>query len=595
MENSVSTDFYRLEVSQKVDQESELRLAMEIMTTFSEGGERVNEGISTPTADYISQISVKHHPETDELERSWGISLQDSTNGSKSCAADAERFETVFLEMENNGVYTQRAEEGTMETMPLETEINGIEEDKDEKIETMPLETESNGIETEKDGLVLVALDGLKGLSGGFHGLTFIGSTEVLESRLVSVGGDEVSKKAAEEVLVDPCERAEEFKQEGMDLCHGGHTTENDESSVLVGLDGQCKGHSREPCIETRGVKNVEVSNLMVDVLDDTSKPLEESIQQVAVRFQETRDIAKQVAVSYAVKQVSVSSAVKQVAVSSKGTQSAVEQITVSSEEMQIAVEQFAVSFEKTQIAVEQVRASSEETDDAAEDAAVSSEETQNVVELVAVSSPGTQNAMKIWREGTVLVPSNLEALKSRTSKGDPGPEFFSNARELNLVKKIEEQDCTPRTIEVLPKTKHAIESPHSLRALLASENRFSRTNRDEKPYLFRKDGKGVELSSRVVPASESTGSGNHLEHNHEYTSDTFSSQIAYLGAFTYLESLSHRSDSSTSGQSFAFPILASDWNTSPVKIGHPDVQFFRQRRKWHFCFCCRCPLTLLD
>ncbi|KAL2546276.1 uncharacterized protein Fot_15509 [Forsythia ovata] len=64
----------------------------------------------------------------------------------------------------------------------------------------------------------------------------------------------------------------------------------------------------------------------------------------------------------------------------------------------------------------------------------------------------------------------------------------------------------------------------------------------------------------------------------------TFSGPIAYSG------SLSLRSDTSAaSARSFAFPVLQSEWNSSPVRMAKPDRRHFRRRRSWRSgLLCCR-------
>ncbi|KAL5723321.1 hypothetical protein ACHQM5_006733 [Ranunculus cassubicifolius] len=60
--------------------------------------------------------------------------------------------------------------------------------------------------------------------------------------------------------------------------------------------------------------------------------------------------------------------------------------------------------------------------------------------------------------------------------------------------------------------------------------------------------------------------------------------QIPYSG------SISLRSDSSTtSTRSFAFPVLNTEWSTSPVRMAKPDRSQFRKHRGWRMALlCCR-------
>ncbi|KAI5072050.1 hypothetical protein GOP47_0012156 [Adiantum capillus-veneris] len=201
--------------------------------------------------------------------------------------------------------------------------------------------------------------------------------------------------------------------------------------------------------------------------------------------------------------------------------------------------------------------------------------------------------------------------------KGNIGPEladFFSNARDLKHEVEIEEHEHVPIKIKSPPKRKSYKESPRSLRMLLFSDETASFTKKEEK---YKRDGRGMEFSNKIVPAFEGIGDESrnediNLPKWHEIadnveTSTCFSGQLAFSGALTYQGlisysgqvaysgNISHRSDSSTSTRSFAFPILASEWSASPVKIGAPDPRFFRQEKKWHLCSCCKRPSTLFD
>nr|XP_027097055.1 uncharacterized protein LOC113716801 isoform X1 [Coffea arabica]XP_027097056.1 uncharacterized protein LOC113716801 isoform X1 [Coffea arabica]XP_027097057.1 uncharacterized protein LOC113716801 isoform X1 [Coffea arabica]XP_027097058.1 uncharacterized protein LOC113716801 isoform X1 [Coffea arabica]XP_027097059.1 uncharacterized protein LOC113716801 isoform X1 [Coffea arabica] len=65
---------------------------------------------------------------------------------------------------------------------------------------------------------------------------------------------------------------------------------------------------------------------------------------------------------------------------------------------------------------------------------------------------------------------------------------------------------------------------------------------------------------------------------------------ITYSGPIAYSGSTSLRSDSSTtSTRSFAFPILQSEWNSSPVRMTKAERRHIRKHRGWiQGLFCCR-------
>eukprot|EP00249_Psilotum_nudum_P020463 c27716_g1_i1 orf=393-2030(+) len=81
----------------------------------------------------------------------------------------------------------------------------------------------------------------------------------------------------------------------------------------------------------------------------------------------------------------------------------------------------------------------------------------------------------------------------------------------------------------------------------------------------------------------------------------SISGRLPYSGQIPYSGSISLRSDSSTtSTHSFAFPILAPEWNSSPIKMPQSDRRYIK-RRWWRWgsrylcCCCCKRPSALFD
>ncbi|KAH7423708.1 hypothetical protein KP509_12G069700 [Ceratopteris richardii] len=153
--------------------------------------------------------------------------------------------------------------------------------------------------------------------------------------------------------------------------------------------------------------------------------------------------------------------------------------------------------------------------------------------------------------------------------------EFFSKAKGAEHCAHIqEEQDYAPFRVKISPRRKCFMESPRSLRMLLFREEVSAFTIKDEK---HKRDGKGMEFSSRAIPKSESNGVNSRCEDlgfakRHDNadnieTSSIFSGPITFSGALAYQGlvsysghiaysgNISHRSDSSTSTRSFAFPM----------------------------------------
>ncbi|CAL0318174.1 unnamed protein product [Lupinus luteus] len=71
-------------------------------------------------------------------------------------------------------------------------------------------------------------------------------------------------------------------------------------------------------------------------------------------------------------------------------------------------------------------------------------------------------------------------------------------------------------------------------------------------------------------------------------TVDHGSRHISYSGHVPYSGSISLRSDSSTtSTRSFAFPVLPSEWSSSPVRMAKADKSNYRKHRVWKQGFLC--------
>ncbi|XP_054825058.1 uncharacterized protein LOC129322729 [Prosopis cineraria] len=97
----------------------------------------------------------------------------------------------------------------------------------------------------------------------------------------------------------------------------------------------------------------------------------------------------------------------------------------------------------------------------------------------------------------------------------------------------------------------------------------------------------GVKSDDQAVVTS-------HVRHSLGETSFSavgrVSSRITYVDPVSYSGSISLRSDSSaTSTRSFAFPVLQSEWNSSPVRMAKADRRRYRKRRGWRQgLLCCR-------
>ncbi|XP_031502554.1 uncharacterized protein LOC116265783 [Nymphaea colorata] len=110
--------------------------------------------------------------------------------------------------------------------------------------------------------------------------------------------------------------------------------------------------------------------------------------------------------------------------------------------------------------------------------------------------------------------------------------------------------------------------------------------------------GLGASSQGSLYGNNESNGSEtrklttNHVDMSGNVYPGTnpASASIAYSGPAAYSGSISLRSDSSTTSvRSFAFPILSSEWNASPVKMAAADPKQLRKHRGWRMALlCCR-------
>lgn len=106
-----------------------------------------------------------------------------------------------------------------------------------------------------------------------------------------------------------------------------------------------------------------------------------------------------------------------------------------------------------------------------------------------------------------------------------------------------------------------------------------------------RSNLKVEDSMSRESPTGSSQISGKNPEHGNEESGPlVFGPFLGRIGTMPYSGSSSLRSTSSTSS-SFAFPILASEWNGSPVRMVEADrKQLRRQQQSWRICcfLCCK-------
>ncbi|XP_011070902.1 uncharacterized protein LOC105156465 isoform X2 [Sesamum indicum] len=168
---------------------------------------------------------------------------------------------------------------------------------------------------------------------------------------------------------------------------------------------------------------------------------------------------------------------------------------------------------------------------------------------------------------------------------------------------------------ELSPAIKHGFPNDISATSHAHSASSKDISNKDvhdHSPDHREKDLDGLSTDSQLpfaINSSKSDGQAveSHvLEHEHkdfgnssvvghgkyEQEESSFSAAglITFSGPIVYSGSLSVRSDgSAASGRSFAFPILQSEWNSSPVRMGKADGTHFRKHKGWRSSIlCCR-------
>ncbi|XP_073055054.1 uncharacterized protein [Primulina eburnea] len=105
-------------------------------------------------------------------------------------------------------------------------------------------------------------------------------------------------------------------------------------------------------------------------------------------------------------------------------------------------------------------------------------------------------------------------------------------------------------------------------------------------------DGRGMEQHSinHGHNNSDEVSVVSQLRHDEGESSFTAAGLITFSGPIANSGSLSLRSDgSAASGRSFAFPVLQSEWNSSPVRMVKADRRHFRKHKGWRSgLLCCR-------
>lgn len=188
----------------------------------------------------------------------------------------------------------------------------------------------------------------------------------------------------------------------------------------------------------------------------------------------------------------------------------------------------------------------------------------------------------------------------------------------LTYSSKVDGNEVEQQSVQVLSE-KEISASPGMVSGVEGSNgsstvNELSYNSRVESGSITFNFGSSTLAASRKEEATQNgeseqpTEAPNMSGHESDGVSDTVPSQvqcgrgessfslagplsglITYSGPIPYSGSISLRSDSSTtSTRSFAFPILQSEWNNSPVRMAKADRRHYRKHRGWRLGLCCR-------
>ncbi|XP_019180123.1 PREDICTED: uncharacterized protein LOC109175323 [Ipomoea nil] len=176
------------------------------------------------------------------------------------------------------------------------------------------------------------------------------------------------------------------------------------------------------------------------------------------------------------------------------------------------------------------------------------------------------------------IVPDRREfSSEVDDSKGTAKDAFVESTNEQNSQMPSEETNTAEKNAENLPEPVLISEPLHGV------ENSDKTSASNAIPCSHNARGQLPELEDRPNPEDKAS---NYLliasSRSDRFTDGETSFSAA--GLVAYSGSISLRSDSSTtSTRSFAFPVLQSEWNGSPVRMAKP------QKKGWrHSILCCR-------
>lgn len=164
--------------------------------------------------------------------------------------------------------------------------------------------------------------------------------------------------------------------------------------------------------------------------------------------------------------------------------------------------------------------------------------------------------------------------------KDRPLPSLKSLLDAINGVHDNDQQPCQSSVEETLksqPEGNEAEKVGTSIQSTIISNENIEENN-NGKPVIIN----GVQNPETVLERGQGDSSFS--------VAGPVSGLITYSGQIAFSGSVSIRSDSSTtSTRSFAFPILQTEWNSSPVRMAKADRRRLQKQRGWrNGLLCCR-------
>ncbi|KAJ6689740.1 hypothetical protein OIU85_006091 [Salix viminalis] len=183
----------------------------------------------------------------------------------------------------------------------------------------------------------------------------------------------------------------------------------------------------------------------------------------------------------------------------------------------------------------------------------------------IPTQDPAYQEADHGHKEAVLVSPTHISA-------AEDSKETKLASHALDSIS----EEVTRRIVDDLP-----YESKTETQSISLDDVSSTPTGRAREPQ-----NNGARIFSRLEDPNAESLSGGQLQYADGESSFSSSGPlfglISHSGRVAYSGSVSLRSDSSTtSTRSFAFPILHSEWNSSPVRMAKADRRHFQKPRKW--------------